>query len=381
MGHGSTLNKIVNKEALYERAAARLKLYMKPIDTMRQQALTQAVYDDYYNYALPSDYDDLIDLIPQDDRNTWDNAFRNPAGQFDLQKAVRQRTVSIEANNGAKFVRINWRTRKGKVLNAMNSTTANGTWSAVGSATGVATDTIFKTSGSGSVKFTHVASGDGIKNTTMTAVDLTDENGVAGFLVSIYLSATPTSITAVWGNDLTTKYWTATPATTQADGTAFQIGWNIILVTWAAATQTGTVAPASIDSAQITLASTGALGTTRVDNLIFAIGRNFDIKYYSKYFFIQSDGTWASRPRTNNSDDLVLVDNDSLPHFLFECLKDMAQQMEGSDAAFDITYAEKELAKLYPVYKGRYPNQSKKQVSAYGGSPRYGVNFFKRFKR
>lgn len=379
MGHGSTLNKVRNIDALFERAASKLLAHMKPIDVMRTQALAQAVYDDFYNYGLPTDYNDLIDLMPQDDRNSWDTAYRNPAGQFDLQKAIKQRTVSIEANNGSKFLRINWRTRKGKVLNTLNSYNANGTWIAVGSATGVATDTIFKTSGSGSVVFNHVASGDGIQNTTMTAVDLTNENGVASAFVSVYLSAVPTSLTLVWGNDLTTKFWTSTAQTTQADGTALRVGWNIVSFSWAAATQTGVVAPATIRAAQLTIASTTGIGKVRVDNIVFAIGRNFDIKYYSKYFFMSAGGTWQSRPSAE--EDLVLVDNDSLPHFLFECLKDMAQQMEGSDSTFDINYAKSELMQLYPSYKGRYPSQIKKQVTSYGSGPHYGASTNNRFRR
>lgn len=379
MGHGGTLNKVRNIEALMERSASRLIQRMKPIETMRTQALASVVYDDVYNYALPSDYFDLIDLIPQDDRILWDKAFRNPAGQFDIQKAARNRTLSIEANNGAKLIRINWRSRKGKVLNAMNSYNGNGTWTAVGSASNVSTDAIFKQSGSGSVVFDHNATGDGIENSSMTQVDLTDENQVAAVFLWVYVLKVPTSVGLIFGNDLTTNYWTATAATTQADGTVFQVGWNLIKFDWASSTQTGTVDASKIDSAKVTLASNGALGKVRVENIMVGIGRNFDVKYYSKYFFMTTAGVWESRP--TSGDDLVLVDNDSLPHFLYECLQDMAQQMEGTDGAFDIKYAETQLVDLYPSYRGRYPNQAKKMVGNYGGLPRYGPVTWRRWKR
>lgn len=378
MGHGGTLKKVRNIYALYERCAARLSAYIKPLETIRLQSLTSAIYDDVYNYAAPTDLNDLIDLIPEDNRQAWDITYRNQAGKFDVLKAIREKTLSIEGNNGIKTLRINWRSRQPKVLNSMNSYNGNGTWLAVGSATGVGTDDIFKVSGGGSVVFTHVASGDGIKNITMSAVDLTDENGVAVAFVWVYFSTVPTSATLAWGNDITTKFWTSVAQTTQADGTAFQVGWNLLSFSWAAATQTGVVAPATIDSAQITFAGT-ALGKIRVDNLVFAIGRNFDIKYYSKYFFMTSAGVWESRPASDT--DLILVDNDTLPMFLFECLKDMAQQMEGTDGAFDITYAEKELALLYPIYRGRNPSMVKKMVSSYGGSPQYGPSRWPRFRR
>lgn len=379
MGHGSTLNKVRNDQAMFERSAARMLLMCKPIETMRTQALVQPVYDDVYNYALLSDFQDLVDLIPQDNRELWDKAFRTPAGQFDLQKAISNRTVSIEGNNGVKIIRINWKSRQPKVLNTMDSYNGNGTWSAVGSATGVATDTIFKQSGGGSVVFNHNASGDGIQNTGMSAIDLTDENGVSDEIFSVYLSAIPASVTPVWGNDVTTKYWTGVPVTAQIDGTAFKIGWNLLGVSWAAATQTGIVDPAKIDSAKLTFQSTGALGKIRVENITFAIGRNFDMKYYSKYLYQTTLGVWESRPSTD--DDLVLVDNDSLPILLYELLQDMAQQMEGSDSTFDITFAVNQLKTLYPIYKARFPNQTKKMAGSYGSGPRYRPTTIRRFPR
>lgn len=363
MGHGGTLNKVRNIEAMLERSASRYLLKVHTLEGIRLGTLSSLIHDDVYTYFLQNDFGSLIDLIPQDNRNSWDVAFRNRAGQFDLQKARTNKTVSIEGSEGSKIIRINWRTRQGKVLNTMNSVTANGTWGAVGSATGITADTIFKISGSASIKFTHVVSGDGIQNITMTALDLTDENGVADVFFQVYLSVIPTSITPIWGNDLTTKFWTGVAQTTQADGTAFKIGWNLIKSSWSAATQTGVVAPATIDSFQVTLAGTN-LGIVRIDNIIFSIGRNFDIKYYSKYLFKNSAGTYISQ--TTIDDDIVLVDNDNLPLYLMECLIDMAQQMEGTDGEFDITHAENQLKVLYPAYKGLYPTLVKKVVSSYG---------------
>lgn len=382
MGHGSTLNKIRNKEALYERAASKLLFKAKPLEIMRLMALVQPVYDNLFNYALPTDFLDIIDLIPQDNRQSWDKDFRKPSGVFDLQKAFSNRTISIEGNNGAKFIRINWKTNPPVLLNSMDGYNSNGIWLAVGAATGVATDTIFKQSGGGSVVFNHNVSGDGIKNLTMSPVDLTLQNGVSSETVGVFLSNIPSAIHSLWGNDLSTKFWTATPITTQADGTPFQVGWNTIKFDWSAAVQTGVVDPSKIVAAQITLDSTtGALGKIRIENIQFAIGRNFDIKYYSKYFFMTAAGVWESRPQAGISTDLVLVDNDSLPIFLYECLKEMAQQMEGTDAAFDINYALAELKDLYPILKAKYPNQSQKQVGSYGGRPRFGASSIKRYRR
>jgi len=351
---------------MYERSASRFLLKVKPLESIRLGTLSNLIHDDVYNYSLPSDFLDIIDLIPQDNRSSWDTSVRNKAGKFDLEKATKNKTLSIEGSEGSKVIRINWRTRRGKTLHNMNSVTSNGTWSAVGSATGVQANTIFKISGSASIEFDLVATGDGIKNTTMSAVDLTDEDEVADIFVWVYLGATVTSISARWGNDLTTNYWASTAQTTQADGTAFKVGWNLLKFSWSTATETGTVAPATVDSFQITVASS-AQNNIRIDNIIFSIGRNFDMKYYSKFLFKNSAGTYISQPTTD--DDSVLLDNDTLPVFLMECLIDAAHQMEGSESVFDMTHAENQLKTLYPAYRSMFPSMEKKTISQYGRMP------------
>lgn len=369
MGHGGTLNKVRNQEQMLERSAAKFLLKNKPVTVMRKAALASTIHDDVYNYALPSDFGTVIDLIPQDNRESWDQAYRNLAGRFDLEKAIKEKTLSIEGDSaGGKIVRINWRTRAGKVIHSMNSVTDNGTWSAVASATGIQANTIFKVSGSASIEFDIVVTGDGIQNSTMGAVDLTNEDEVGDFFVWMHFGTAPTSVSARWGNDLTANYWSSTAQTTQADGSALRVGWNLIKFPWSTATETGTVAPATIDSFRITVASS-AQNNVRVDNITCSIGRNFDMKYYSKFLFINSSGTWLSAP-TSDSDN-VAIDNDGLPIYLFECLKDMAHQMEGSDSAFDINYARQELEELFPHFRAENQNQSKRAVTSYGPRPRF----------
>lgn len=374
MGHGGTLNKVRNVEALFERVIARVLLRFHPLSAIRELPLTSLVQDNYYNYALPSDFGAVIDLIPQDNRQSWDDAFRKPSGEFDLKKAIQNKTISIESKNGTRFIRINWRSRQGKTLNAVTSLTGNGTWAAVAAAANLATDTVTKFAGSGSVRFDVTATGDGIQNTTMAQLDLTTESRVSEIFVPVYLGtdyANLTSLQAVFGNDLTTKYWTTVAVTTQADGSAFQYGWNIIKFVWSTSTQTGTVAPSTIDSFKLLFTSTGTLLNVRVNNIVFSIGRNFDLKYYSKYMITDSTGA-TRKSRTDTDNDLLQVENDELPIFLYEFLIDMAQQMEGTDSAFDIGFAEKQLSILYPAYKGAYPSMVKKSIGRTTNGARMG---------
>lgn len=378
--HGGTLNKVRNINQMFERVQNSMLSKVDPIDTIRVQSLSNTIHDDIYNYSLPSDYKKIIDLIPQNGRNINDSSSRILSGYFDLQKNIKEKKVSIEGSEGSKIIRINWRSKQPKTLNQLNSLTANGTWSAFGTSTGLIADNIDYVSGNGSIKFDLATTGDGIQNTSMTAVNLTDEDEVADLFMWFKVKnsadlALLTSVSLVWGNDLTTNYWTSTQ-TVQADGSAFKIGWNIVKFPWSTATETGTVAPSTIDSAKITFATTGAIEDLRLDNITVSIGRNFDLKYYSKYIFRNTAGTLISQPTTD--DDEVLLDNDAMQIFLLECVIAAAQQMEGADSTFDINFANGELwggsnkPGLYGKYRAEYPGMSKKATGKYGSLPARG---------
>lgn len=369
MGHSGTLNKVRFFEAACERAANTMLGKVKLIENIRLASLANTVHDKLFDYSLPSDFWSLVDLYPQGDRSGFDSSQRNLSGSFDLHKALKNKTISIEGSEGSKKIRINWKIRSPKVLNSMDSYNGNGTWTAVGSATNIVTDNIYKYSGGGSVRFDLVTTGDGIQNTGMTQLDLTDEENVSDFIAPMYFGAVPTSVTLVVGNDLSSNYLTSVAQTTQADGTAFRVGWNILKFTWSAMTETGTVNPATIDSAKITVAKGSALANIRVDNILISTGSPFDIKYYSKYMFKTSAGVYESRPSTDDS--VVICDNDSLQLFLLELLKVIAHQLEATDSAFDISFADKELVVLYRGYKAEHPDESIKPVSNYGFIPKF----------
>jgi len=369
MGHSGSLNKVRNFEAACERAANTMLAKAKLLEQQRAVALTQTVHEDLFNYALPSDFYSLIDLYPQGDRTNRDLSKRVLSSRFDLLKALRRKEITIDGSEGSKRIRINWRICSPKTLHIMDSYDGNGTWTAVGSATNITTDTIIKYSGGGSVRWDLVATGDGIQNTTMSAVDLTDEDEIADLIIPIYLGAVPTSISVIWGNDLTANYWTGVAQTAQADGTAFRVGWNLIKVPWSTATETGTVDVTAIDSVKITVAKATALADIRVDNIQVSIGYPFEIKYYTKLLFQTAAGVFESRPSADES--LVLCDNDSLQIFLLELLIAIAHQVEGTDSTFDISFANTQLPTLYQTYKGEHPDESVRPTANYGSLPRF----------
>lgn len=376
--HGGTLNKVKNKFAVYERAANNLLKHIDPQEAQCRVALTQPVHAKIYDYALPSYFGKLIDFYPVDNRNSLDEGTRIASRSFDTKKLLQSKKISIEAHNGVKFARINWPVSPSPVtLNTMESLTANGAWSIVGTAAGLKINTLYKMVGQGSIEFDLVTTGDGIQNSSMTAVDLLDMDEVGQGLFWIYLGSVTnlTSLQLVWGNDLTTNYWTSAAITAQADGSTFATGWNLVAAEWSTATETGTVAPASIDSAKVLVTATGTIANIRVDNIVFSKGRIFEAGFYSKYLFQTAAGVWIARPTTG--DDLVMLDQDALNCYYLECLKAAAHQIEGEDSGFDIKFADDELhgngqkTGLYRAYKRDYPSQALKLTGSYASLPRF----------
>lgn len=379
MLHGSTLSKVRNFEYALERATMNLLANIKPVDSERETALTSLIYDDIYNYPLPADFGWIIDLRPQGIRTSQEQSARRYAEPFDLQKALAQKTISIEGSEGTKFIRINWRTRAPITIDGMNSLTANGAWAAVGTASGLKLQTLYKITGNSSVEFDLTVTGDGVSFIKTAAIDLADEDEAADMFWWVRIPTTAAlanlnSMTGRWGNDLTANYWQSVAQTTQADGSAFKVGWNLIKFPWSTATETGTVAPATMDAFRIVFDIDAAISNMQVDSAVFAIGRDFDLKYYSAYGFKNTSGTYLQRPTSD--EDSVIFSGTAFEIFLEEARKECAAQMEGEDSSFDLRFANERLwgganydpysrIGLYAKYRAEYPSQTKKPIRSW----------------
>lgn len=377
MSGGASVDDIVNLYELMERAANTMLARTDPVSTIRLQALSQFVHDDLQNYSLPSDYKKLIDIANSEDRSSTDRAGRIPIETFAAGIDTQNKQISVEGLDGVKYIRINWKDDTSVSFHDMDSLTAEGTIAVVGTASGLKANTQFKLSGSASIEFDAPATGDGIQCTGMTAVDLSDEEEYADVIIPVYISsaanlANITSFTFIIGNDLTANYWTFTSQTTQSDGTAFRVGWNMLLFPWSTATETGSVTNTAFDAWKLTVATTGAVTNLRADNILVSLGRPFDLKYYSQYVFKNTAGTWISLP--TGDDDSCVLSGTELQIYLLECQSAIYQQMKTVPKNYQ--YSKEELNSaidgLYRRYRGEYPSQSKSLVDSYWGSPRYG---------
>src|SRR3990167_4810530 len=190
MMHGASTNKIKNFYNACERAHNTVRSNIKPVELMRDNTLSQTVHDDIDVYSVPSDFGEIIDLAPQADRGSYDQALRRLAREFAQKRNVENKRISIEGREGTKILRINYRKNGPKTFHNMNSLTANGTWAAVASAANLVADELVKWSGSASIRFDVVANGDGIQNTTASVLNLTDWDEVADILLLFYLEST-----------------------------------------------------------------------------------------------------------------------------------------------------------------------------------------------
>lgn len=369
MLHGGTLNKVRNFYDACQRAQGTLLLKIDPRETRRITNLTNALHNDIYDYSAPSDLKRVIDIRPQVNRSNTDNFSQWFAENFDKYKGSYDNLFQIRHNDGTKSLRISKNISPAPItVHSMDSLTDNGTVAVVGTATNLKIDTLNYITGSKSIQFDCPATGDGIQITDFSDVDLSDHDEVSEQFIRFYVDnavnlALITSVTPIWGNDLTANYWTGIAQTAQADATAFRVGWNTIRVFWNTATETGTVAPATIDNLKITFATTGAVTNLRVDYWSSSIGKIFEIEYYSKYLFRSTTGVWKEIPTTD--EDIINLDTDTYNIFLNELLIECAKQIQGGDSLFDVNGAKAELKDLYPLQKENAPTEKTRPQSRY----------------
>lgn len=362
MAHGvNDLSKVTNLYGAMRRAASNVISKIRPKETIRVTEITNPIHDQVYEYALPSDCGKIIDIRPQVNRTGSDKFSNTFSMDFDVQK--KNNTFHIKMDEGVKTIRIAKEVGKRVVVAPMDSLTEDGTWAYGGVATALALDSLFYVTGSNSFKMALASGANTLSNSTMAGKDLSDYDEVGSFFVWVYMSA-PSSITSlsfIFGNDLTTNYWTSATVTTQADGTAFRTGWNLVKFDWSTATETGTVDPTDIDAYSLTITAGATISDFRVDNIVCSLGSIFDLEYYSDYLFRTSGGTWIESP--TDLSDIVNLGVDSINIWLYEVQMEISQQQKGANAVFDLGFARTKLfgdganPGLYAQYRTNHPEE------------------------
>lgn len=374
--HGTTLNQIQNINGVINRACRKLLLDVDPQETKRTVPITNPLYDQVYDYAIPSDLKGncVIDIKPQVQRTLMDNFQQQYNKDFDLSKAFTlQDGFTINFNGSVKTIRINaTNLNQGITINGVDSITSNGTWVASGDASTLTNDTINNAAGSGAIKFNLAASGSQglLTNSTMSAVDMTAHEDVSSLFYYVYLQTASvfTSVRLRWGSD-STNYWEST-ATTDSQGNAFVNGWNLIQANWSSATQTGSPDVTAVDYVQVAYNYNGTAQTgCELDNIVSRLGTIYNIEYYSKYLFRDSI-TSAFQETVTDDSNLINLDTESYNLLLYQTAFLIAQQMQGQDALrFDANYWGNQYNEVLSKYKARYKSEITKPRTQYYTQP------------
>lgn len=290
---------------------------------LRQSTLAPNLFTDVYDYAIPPDLkSNNITDIPAQVKRADGQWFLVSPEEFDRTKSFIKGQIAVDQYNGIQILKIASAIDDRKVtLSSLDSLIAGGgTWVTVGDLTGLAADTNDYVAENGSLAGNIGTGGTttaGIKNTTLNSSDLTlylAGNGACFVFVKI---VDPTNITNYQLNfgSSASAYYSKTTAT-QANGYAFVAGWNLLRFDLTSLTTVGSPDKTKITYASVFMNKTaGKISETgyKFDSISFHIGQIFNVRYYSRYGWQSSTGTYKENS-TNDSDVLVC---DSTEYNLF----------------------------------------------------------------
>jgi hypothetical protein len=361
--HGTSLNKLQNVFGTINRGARDLLQDVDLAETKREQQITNAIYSDVYDYQLPSDLksNKVIDIFPQTKRGLSDSARQSMAQYFEKNKD--EDSFYIKYNSSTKSLRYKKTVTTGKTLADMNEIT---NWSVGADATSLSKDKLQYISSGASLKFDLDGSTtEGyLENASLSSLDLSDYENEGSFFLWVYFpdASAVTNVILRWGNSATAFFLDT--VTTKQDGTSFDNGWNLIRFDWNGASETGTVDNSAIDYARITITYDGVADTDfRIDNLVYRIGEIFKISYYSKYLFSDASGVFKENATLDT--DTVNLDTDSYNLLLYKIAEIAAQELQGEDSAFDLSYYKQEYQQRRKKYKMTNPSECLRPIIKY----------------
>lgn len=383
--HGTTLNQIQNLNGLINRAARQLILDVDPQETKRTVPIMNSLFYAVYNYQIPVDTkgDRIINIFPQVGL-TYLDAYRQLYNR-DFNFSTIQPTTpdfTIQFNEGIKSIRINSPyLNPGTSINPLNTLNTQGTWS-ITNATNLVQDPIYKVDPNASLAFTV---GTGAQNPTIydsipfPALNITSYVNVGTIFLWVYIptnSVTCTSVPLRFGSDAS-DYITGT-ATMQADGTAFQNGWNQVSYNLNSMTTVGSPNFTAMNYLNIGFTQTTSTQPQvyRVNLCTLRLGYIFNIEYYSKYLF--RDATTGAFQETVTSDtNLINLDTESYNLLFYQVGLLAVQQQQGLDASFfDSNFFGQKYSDDLARYKQLYKSEVQKPQTTYYGVKRSGYRKF-----
>jgi len=277
--------------------------------TKRRVAAPYAVHEDVYTYAAPSDLKAtaVIDILKIAEPKSSEPFRKFDPTEFEELKGTDDQIMAVNQDQNGKTLLLDKDNNEISAVidrceNVDNITVSN-------NASGLTLDTENYVEGTGSAKFI-MADGIGVGNVTITptVLDLDSYVDEGVFYVWHYL-ATITGLTNIickFGND-SSNYFSVT-ATSNADGTAFYKGWNLMKFNWLGSTETGTVDTETMDYFDFTITTDATFvgaSNFRIDNFILTKGISYTTIYYSKNAWVDILGA-KLQESTASTDELDL---------------------------------------------------------------------------
>lgn len=336
--------------------------------TARKTPLVPNLFNRVFEYATPSDLKGygIIDLDPQTDRKqvgyklVTSEQFmrRQDADSIGFEDNDMVRKLLINANINDKSVTIS-------PLDTLNS--GGGTWVLYGDGENLSADSDNFVRESGSIKFGISSAGGttaGIQNTGLNSTDISSYLGGNGALfVWVYITSITnlTNFKLEIGSD-TSNYHTKT-ITTANDGTAFKNGWNLLRFDLTSLTDTGTPVDTAIDYIALYMtkdASKVSETDYRFDSLILRRGEIHNIRYYSKYGWQTSGGTYIENSTADS--DVLNVDTDEFDLMVKKGIEIAGAEVDEFDAA---DRAEKKYKEMKANYELLNPSDRLLMITDY----------------
>lgn len=314
-----------------------------------ERTATLDYLDTVTEYSAPDGLEKLLALTPDDFTERIDHKEVEEFERMDNRGVTN--ISAMEIKNRTKVIRLkfNGRQSAASVDNA-SSYDGNGTWTADTSgsdASNVTTDEKVYRQFSGSVNFDVVVAQSAnnyatIYNPSISAVDLSDEEDTAHFVLDFYLpSATNISSFDLFWTDQSgatpstrTKYWTKN-VTTQINSGAFATGWNVLDFDWATAIKTGAPNSAAIRYLEVRVnysASQANDTDFRINYIRAVVPETVTYRFSTAYIAVNSSGTLIDEI-TAASDVLMFSGMDT--KFMKAVISGCLYQLFGDDYEHD----------------------------------------------
>lgn len=370
-GIAGKIGMLIDENETVNRAVRQYTTDVDARSSRRKSLLSPNLFNGIDDYTCNSDLDafKLIDIPAQAKRQDGE-FFLVPPAEFAIKK--QKGMVSIKDYNGTRALQVvsnvNDQQLVASELDSLTSASADGSsWVLFGDATSVAQDIDDFVKGAGSLKFNISAAGGttaGIQHSALNPVDMTDYfGGTSAFFIWVKINSTTnlTNYILRFGTDASNYY--SKTVTTQADGTAFVAGWNLLKFDVSSYSTTGTPTNTNIKYFVIYMTKTaGKVSETdyKFDWLVLKRGVIHYVDYYSKYGWQSSAA--AYKENSTDDSDLLVADKDEYEIIIEKATELAAREVKEYDVAKESERLYKEKVRAYQL---RNPSEAKIFTSQY----------------